>query len=397
MLTFQSAGESHGKALVGIVSGMPSGVPISGEAINEELTRRQQGYGRGGRMKIEQDTAEILSGVRNGYTLGSPIALIITNQDHLNWHGIMDAGPCSHADQRAVYRPRPGHADLAGAIKYDHKDMRNILERSSARETAARVAAGSICKQFLAALDIVIYSQVVAIGSIRCQPVRVERETIKCLNMALEKSRVHCANEEASQAMMAAIDRAKQTGESLGGCFEVGAIGVLPGIGSHTSWNTKLDGGLAGALMSIPAIKGVEIGEGVANSERVGSEVHDEIFYDEDQGLYRKTNRAGGIEGGISNGENVWARAYMKPIPTLYRPLTSVNTRDWKEEKADIERSDICAVPSAAIVGEAMLALVLAAAVLEKFGGDSLQQVKDAYGSYRNYMKKVWKWGKTLF
>lgn len=394
MLTFQTCGESHGKALVGVVTGLPAGVPVDVTIINGELWRRQQGYGRGGRMSIEKDRAEILSGVRHKVSLGSPISLLIANLDYDNWKEIMSSGDCEQIESRQVTSPRPGHADLAGAIKYNHQDMRNVLERASARETAARVAAGAIFKQFLAAFDIYIYSQVTAIGAVSCPGKDVTLANWQQLQLELKDSVVHCADLESSRAMTAAIDQARLEGESLGGCFEVGAVGVPPGLGSHVSWDSKLDAILAGLLMSIPAIKAVEIGDGVLNAGLPGSEVHDEIFYDSERGVHRQTNRAGGLEGGITNGETVWARGYMKPIPTLYKPLMSVDTRLWQEHQATIERSDICAVPAAAVVAEAMMAFGIARAFLEKFNGDHLKQVKDSYGCYRKYMKKVWQWEK---
>lgn len=394
MLNFQTGGESHGKALLGIITGLPAGIPIDRAFIDNELARRQQGYGRGERMKIEKDQVEILSGIRHQYSLGSPIAFTIANRDYHNWQQIMNADLCEQIEQRQVNRPRPGHADLPGAIKYHQHDMRNILERASARETAARVAAGAIFKQLLALFNIYIYSQVVAIGAVHCSGGQFSRQNWQELQQQLDQSPVHCVSPATSQEMMQAIDAAKKAGESLGGCFEVGAIGVPPGLGSHTAWDVKLDAAIAGLLMSIPAIKAVEIGDGIANAALAGSKVHDEIFYNVNRGLYRKTNRAGGIEGGISNGEKLWARAYMKPIPTLYHPLTSVNTRLWQEEKADIERSDICAVPAAAVIGEAMMAFGIARAFLDKFSGDHLEQVRNAYEYYGKYMKKVWQWEK---
>ena len=394
MLSFQTCGESHGKALIGVVTGFPAGVPIDKAAIDYELNRRQQGYGRGGRMAIENDQAELLSGVRNQISLGSPISFIIANQDYPNWQNVMNSGVCGQMEERQVTSPRPGHADLPGAMKYNHRDMRNVLERASARETASRVAAGAIFKQFLAVFNIYIYSRVVAIGKVSCPGKPVNRENWQQLQQDLKNSAVHCADPQASKDMMEAIDAARRDGESLGGCFEVGAVGIPPGLGSHVSWDAKLDALLAGLLMSIPAIKAVEIGEGVQNAALPGSKVHDEILYNPQQGIYRQTNRAGGLEGGISNGETVWARGYMKPIPTLYKPLKSVDTRLWQDKEATVERSDICAVPAAAVVGEAMMAFGIARAFLEKFGGDHLDQIRDAFECYRKYMKKVWQWEK---
>lgn len=393
MLTFNTAGESHGRGLVGIIEGMPAGINISLHEINRELERRQQGYGRGGRMQIEKDKVEIISGVRNGVTLGSPISYIIWNQDHENWQDIMGAGQCKEVHSKMVTRPRPGHADLAGAIKYHHQDMRNILERASARETAARVAAGGFFKQLLAECGIYIYSQVLSIGEKVTRPQPVTLENREAFQQQVEASPVRCYDIKAGQAMMEHIDQARGRGESLGGSFEVGALGVPPGLGSHTGWEKRLDARLAALLMGIPAIKAVEIGEGFRNAFIPGSQVHDEIFY-EDNALARRTNRAGGLEGGISNGETIYACAYMKPIPTLYKPLNSVNIANWTTEAATIERSDICAVPAAAVVAEAMVAYGIAQAFTEKFGHDHIDEIKEAFNSYKDYMKKVWKWEK---
>ncbi|MDD2586372.1 MAG: chorismate synthase [Syntrophomonadaceae bacterium] len=394
MLRFLTSGESHGRGLIGIIEGMPAGIKIDEQDVNQELQRRQKGYGRGGRMSIESDQVEIFAGVRNGITLGSPISFLINNRDFANWQDIMGAGECSRADQRIINRPRPGHADLSGAIKYNQTDMRNILERASARETAARVAAGTFFKKLLEGFNIYIYSQVISIGNVRAIYTEVNPGNINQIREAIEVSQVRCCDSAAEKEMVELIDMARANGESLGGSFEVGAIGVPPGLGSYVSWDRRLDSQIAGLMMSIPAIKAVEIGAGINNTTVPGSMVHDEIFYDVKQGIYRKTNRAGGIEGGISNGETVWTRGYMKPIPTLYKPLTSVNTLDWEEETAVIERSDICAVPAAAVVGEAMLAYGLAGAIVEKFGSDTFSQMQEAYTCYRDYMKKVWKWEK---
>lgn len=394
MLRFLTSGESHGRGLIGVIEGLPAGIEINEEYINSQLQRRQKGYGRGGRMLIESDRAEIFGGVRNCMTLGSPVSFIIRNKDFENWQDTMGAGECSKVDERTVTRPRPGHADLAGAIKYNQPDMRNILERASARETAARVAAGAFFKKLLESFNIYIYSQVISIGKINAPVQEINRENIDEICKLAEESPVRCSDKASEAEMIKLIDRARADGESVGGSFEVGAIGVPPGLGSHVSWDRRLDSQIAGLIMSIPAIKAVEVGEGILNSTNPGSMVHDEMYYNEKEGMYRKTNHAGGIEGGISNGENVWVRAYMKPIPTLYKPLTSVNTLLWCEEKADIERSDICAVPAAAVVGEAMLAYGLAQALVEKFGSDSLTMMQEAYCNYRDYMKKVWKWEK---
>jgi len=396
MLRFTTSGESHGKALVGIVEGIPSGVNIDENYINQELARRQKGYGRGGRMKIEEDTIEILGGVRNGKSLGSPISFVIRNRDYDNWKDIMGADKCAQIDTKVVKRPRPGHADLPGAMKYNHSDMRNVLERASARETAARVAAGAIFKCLLKHFNILIYSGVLAIGEVQSAGKTVNKDNIDDLYKKVEASPVRCLDETSEKAMMEVIDAARQAGESVGGTYEVGAIGVLPGLGSHVSWDTRLDSVISGLLMSIPGIKAVEIGEGISSASMPGSNVHDEIFFSPQSGIYRKTNRAGGIEGGISNGETIWARAYMKPIPTLYKPLTSVNTDTWAEEKADIERSDICAVPAASVVGEAMMAFGIARAFSQKFAGDSMEQIEEIYINYINYLEKVWQWKRKI-
>lgn len=392
MIRFTSAGESHGKGLVGIIEGLPSGLNISVEEIDQELTRRQGGYGRGGRMALETDRVEIISGIRNTMTLGSPISFFIVNQDHENWRLIMDSGPTDASGERMVTRPRPGHADLAGSIKYNHADMRNVLERASARETAVRVAAGAIFKQLLREFGIYIYSEVVAIGKTECQAFRPQKETLGQFMKDVSGSQVGCADLSREKEMIKMIDEARQRGESLGGVFEVGAVGIMPGLGSHVSFDRRLDARLAGLLMSIPAIKAVEIGEGILNAAKAGTVAHDEIFYDPDKGIYRKTNYAGGIEGGVSNGETILARMYMKPIPTQYKPLQSVNTMLWREEKATVERSDICAVPAAAVVGEAVLALGIAEALTELLGGDNLAQMQQHHASYRKYLQKVWQW-----
>ncbi|NLJ71946.1 MAG: chorismate synthase [Syntrophomonadaceae bacterium] len=397
MLRFTTSGESHGKGLVGIIENFPAGVTIKTTLIDEDLARRQKGYGRGGRMLIENDQVEIIGGVRNELTLGSPISFFIANNDYKNWDTIMNPETCIDIEEKIVSRPRPGHADLPAGIKYNHRDLRNVLERASARETAARVAAGSFFKQFLGSLGIYIYSQVLGIGQIKATPGDIQGLGYKDFIKEIEKSPVRCIDKIAEEQMLAEIKRAKQNGESLGGFFEVGAIGVPPGLGSHISYSSRLDAKLSYLLMSIPAIKAVEIGEGILSSESYGSTVHDEIYFDEKVGVYRSSNQAGGIEGGVTNGETVWARAYMKPIPTLYKPLQSVNIKSWETETANIERSDICAVPAAAVVGEAMLAYGLAEVLLEKFGKDTLSEILENYNNYRNYMKRVWKWEKILY
>lgn len=393
-IRYLTSGESHGKALIGILEGIPSGLPVSSVGIDIDLRRRQGGYGRGGRMKIEADRANILSGIRFGKTIGSPIALLIENKDWQNWQNIMSVPPAPSLNKGGskgglVTSPRPGHADLAGAVKYDTHDMRNILERSSARETAMRTALGAIAKRFLAEFGITIGSYVIQIGSqvsgVRSQ-VLEEKDLMKLFKKA-EQSLVRCPDAEASKKMIKLIDRAIKEGNSLGGIFEVFAAGVPVGLGSHIQWDKRLDGKLAQALMSIQAIKGVEIGMGFEMSRKSGSEVMDEIFLKSSE-FYRKTNNAGGIEGGMTNGMPIIIRAAMKPIPTLRKPLHSVDINTKKPIKAAYERSDICAVPAAGVVGEAMTALVIADTFLEKFGGDSMAEVKRNYNSYLKYLSK---------
>ncbi|HEX5475410.1 MAG TPA: chorismate synthase [Vicinamibacterales bacterium] len=379
MLRFLTAGESHGRALVAVLDGMPAGLTIDPDAIARDLRRRQGGYGRGRRMAIESDRADILSGVRAGQTIGGPIALAIENRDWVNWQYTMrvaaEAPPdAGGAHRAAVTRPRPGHADLSGGAKYERDDLRDVLERASARETAARVAAGAIARQLLAHAGIRIASHVFTIGPVSLpDPSAVGFDRAAALP---DDSPVHCVDPAVSQEMIAAIDRAREAGDTLGGAFEVIASGVPIGLGSYVQWDRKLDGRLAQALMSIPAIKAVGIGAGVRAAERPGSTVHDEIVPgsgdDRATGLARPTNNAGGLEGGVTNGEAVRVTAYMKPISTLMQPLRSVDLTTMTEARAAIERSDVCAVPAAAVVGEAMVALTLAAALLERFGGDSI-------------------------
>ena len=395
-LRFLTAGESHGKGLTGILEGIPSGLSLSPEDIDKELKRRQMGYGRGGRMKIESDHAEIISGVRWGKTIGSPISLLIENRDWKNWQEGMSADAEHAGSIPPVTRPRPGHADLAGALKYGHKDIRNILERSSARETAMRVAIGAIAKKFLSECGINIGSYVIQIGNVKLQEsgVSSQQSELKAILEKAEESPVRCPDDNTSQKMTQLIDEALQKGDTLGGIFEVFATGVPLGLGSHIQWDKRLDGRLAQALMGIQAIKGVEIGTGFEMAERFGSEVMDEIFYDGSQftvhGLpfYRETNHAGGIEGGMTNGMPIVIRAAMKPIPTLRKPLRSVDIITKEPFEAAYERSDTCAVPAAAVIGEAMTALVIADAFLEKFGGDSFEETKRNVNSYMEYLKQ---------
>jgi chorismate synthase len=397
MLRFLTAGESHGPALVVIVEGMPAGVPLTEHDLAPDLARRQLGYGRGRRMAIERDRAEIKAGVRRGETLGSPIALEIRNKDWANWQHTMslEATPDESlpgARRPAVTRPRPGHADLSGGVKYARRDLRDVLERASARETAARVAAGAVARALLRALGIEIASHVIRIGpAALAEPHRVTFAQARALP---DDDDVRCVDDEIAAAMRAAIDTAKDAGDTMGGAFEVLAHGVPPGLGSHVQWDRKLDGRLAQALMSIPAIKAVGLGLAVAVGELPGSRVHDEIVAAPEggsgtvPGIRRPTNHAGGLEGGVTNGEDVRVTAWMKPISTLMKPLRSVDLATMVESPAAIERSDVCAVPAAAVVGEAMVALVLANAVLEKFGGDTLVEIEAAGRHYARTMQE---------
>ncbi len=380
--SFTTAGESHGKALVVIVEGLPSGLEISVDKINQQLWRRQQGYGRGGRMKIESDKAEILSGIRHGKTLGSPVAILIENKDFVHWSDIMSIEKPLEIPKRtrSVKRPRPGHADLAGGLKFQTKDLRDILERASARETAARVAAGALARQLLEEFNIQIRSHVVKIGSVPDKPLQKSWEAICQID---DNSPLRCADPQIETRMIELIDKAKKEGDTLGGVFEVVARNAPVGLGSHVSWREKLDGQIAQAFMSIHAVKAVEIGEGIENASRFGSEAHDEITYENGR-FKRMTNRAGGLEGGITNGEEIRVRAYMKPISTLRKSLRSVDIDTKQEQPSAFERSDITAVPAAGVIGEAMLAVVLANSMREKFGGDSIKEMKRNFEAYLN-------------
>ncbi|HXK10353.1 MAG TPA: chorismate synthase [Vicinamibacteria bacterium] len=373
MLRFLTAGESHGPGLTVVVDGLPAGVPVDREAIDADLRRRQGGYGRGGRMKIETDTVEILGGVRHGRTLGSPVSLVVRNRDHESWRDVMspDPQPDAARERRRLRYPRPGHADLAGALKYGTSDLRNVLERASARETTARVAAGALARSLLRAAGVEVRSHVVRIGAAAMPEGPVAWGALD----RVEASPVRCADEAVSAAMIAEIDRAKKDGDTVGGIVEVAARGVPPGLGSYVQWDRRLDGRIAQALMSIPAVKAVAIGEGFAGGTTRGSAFHDEILWDSSAGLERPTNRAGGLEGGVSNGEEVRALAVVKPIPTLLIALRSVDLATKEPQKASVERSDTCVVPAAGVVAEAMLALVLADALLEKAGGDSVDEL----------------------
>jgi len=376
MLRFLTAGESHGPALSVVVDGLPAGVPVDPALLNADLKRRQGGYGRGGRMRIETDVVEVLSGVRHGATLGSPVALVVRNKDHENWKDVMspDPQPQEARRRRALKHPRPGHADLAGALKFLTDDLRNVLERASARETTSRVAAGGLARALLRAASIEVRSHVLRIGEAAISP----NDEIPFDRLAgVEGSPVRCADPAAEKAMIAQIDKAKKAGDTVGGVFEVVVSGLPPGLGSFAQWDRRLDGRLAQALMSIQAVKAVALGAGFEAGFTPGAAFHDEILYDDARGLHRATNRAGGLEGGVTNGEELRARAVIKPIPTLLMPLRSINLRTKEPEDASVERSDTCVVPAGGVVGEAMVCLVLADALLEKFGGDSLEEVLD--------------------
>jgi chorismate synthase len=382
MLRFETAGESHGECLVAILTGLPAGVPVSVDAINHQLWRRQQGYGRGGRMKIETDRAQLVSGVRHSHTIGSPIAILLENKDWKNW---TEALPVEDADggedkKKPVTRPRPGHADLAGALKYNFHDARYILERASARETTARVAAGALAKALLAPFGIEILSHVIATG-----PVRLDRpaswEEVRTL---AEKTEVllGCVDPAVEEKMKAVVDEAYRTGDTVGGVFEVVAHNVPPGLGSHITWDSRLDGKLAQAIVSMQAVKGVEIGYAAEGAANFGSAVQDTIHYRRETGFTRGANRAGGLEGGITNGQDVLVRGLLKPISTLRKPLESVDLVTREPALAAYERSDVCVLPAAGVIGEAMVALVLAQAFLEKFGGDSLDETRRNFAGY---------------
>ncbi len=384
MLRFLTAGESHGELLMGVIEGMPAGLLIRVTDIDRDLARRQVGYGRGNRMKIEKDSVKIYTGVRWGRTLGSPIGLMIRNKDWENWRDKMSPDPMFLNSAEPVTRPRPGHADLAGALKYGMTDIRNILERSSARETAMRVAIGAVAKRLLAEFGIEVISHVLSIDGVYA---KVPKMTISELKKKAEASELRCADPEAEKRMMRKIDEARAAGDTLGGVFEVMITGVPAGLGSHTHWDRKLDGKLAAALMSVQAIKGVEVGAGFGAANLPGSLVHDEIFWNRKEGFFRKTNMAGGIEGGMSNGEIITLRAAMKPIPTLMKPLRSVDLASKKPFKASVERSDACAVPAAGVVAEAAVAFELASVMIEKFGGDSIDEMKRNYYWYDKHLK----------
>jgi chorismate synthase len=389
-MRYLTAGESHGPQLTTILEGLPAGMPLLLEDINEELSRRQKGYGRGRRMQIEKDTAQIVSGVRHGYTLGSPIALVVQNNDWKHWTKIMGAEPLDEGQEdevkRKVTRARPGHADLNGAIKYGHRDMRNVLERSSARETTVRVAAGAVAKKLLSLVGVELVSHVVEIGGIKANA--DNSLSFEALKDKTENSPVRCADPNVEKDMMAAIDEAKKNGDSIGGVVEVIAKGMPAGVGSYVHYDRKLDGKLAAAIMSINAFKGVEIGIGFEAASKPGSEVHDEIAWDQEKGYYRKTNRLGGFEGGMTTGMPIVVRGVMKPIPTLYKPLMSVDIDTKEPFAASVERSDSCAVPAAAVVAENAIAWELANALIEQFYSDRFDAFATEIKRQREYARE---------
>ncbi|MDA2459315.1 chorismate synthase [Bacillus cereus group sp. MYBK65-1] len=388
-MRYITAGESHGPQLTTIIEGVPAGLSLVADDINEELARRQKGYGRGRRMQIETDQVQILSGVRHGETLGSPIALVVENRDFAHWTKIMGAEPLTEQEEkemkRKVTKPRPGHADLNGAIKYGHRDMRNVLERSSARETTVRVAAGAVAKKVLAELGIKVASHVIEIGGVQAK--EITYSSIEELKSITEASPVRCLDEEAGNQMMKAIDDAKANGDSIGGIVEVIVEGMPIGVGSYVHYDRKLDAKLAAAIMSINAFKGVEIGIGFEAAHRPGSEVHDEILWDEEHGYTRRTNNAGGLEGGMTTGMPIVVRGVMKPIPTLYKPLQSVDIDTKEPFTASIERSDSCAVPAASVVAEAVVAWELATALIEQFGLDRMELIRENIEKHNEYAR----------
>ncbi|MGG0725225.1 chorismate synthase [Bacillus mycoides] len=388
-MRYITAGESHGPQLTTILEGVPAGLSLVANDINEELARRQKGYGRGRRMQIEKDQVQIVSGVRHGKTMGSPIALVVENRDFTHWTKVMGAEPLTEQEEkemkRQVTKPRPGHADLNGAIKYGHRDMRNVLERSSARETTVRVAAGAVAKKILAELGVQVAGHVVEIGGVQAE--NITYNSIEELQSTTEVSPVRCLDEKAGKKMMQAIDDAKANGDSIGGIVEVVVEGMPIGVGSYVHYDRKLDAKLAAAIMSINAFKGVEIGIGFEAAHRPGSEVHDEILWDEVQGYRRKTNNAGGLEGGMTTGMPVVVRGVMKPIPTLYKPLQSIDIDTKEPFTASIERSDSCAVPVASVVAEAVVAWELATALIEQFGLDRIDLIRENIEKHNEYAR----------
>jgi chorismate synthase len=390
MLRFYTAGESHGEALVAVLSGLPAQVPVEPQFVDRELWRRQQGYGRGGRMKIERDTARFLGGVRQGQSIGSPIAILLENRDWKSWQEALPAEKGDPAKHRAVTAPRPGHADLAGALKYGFPEARFVLERASARESAARVAVGAVAKLFLRQLGIEVLSHVLAVGAARIGDAEISWERLQAL-YARDEVLLNCADPEAEQRMKEEVDRALKTGDTVGGVFEVVARGVPPGLGTYANWDERLDGLLAQAVMSLQAVKAVEIGEGVSAAGAPGSAVHDAIVPAAEggfSGFARRSNHAGGMEGGVSNGEDILVRGYLKPISTLRRPLESVEFATRNPVEAAYERSDVCVVPAAGVAAESMVALTLARCALQKFGGDSLAETKRNYEGYLERLRR---------
>ena len=384
MLRYLNAGESHGRGLMAVVEGVPSGLPVTAEGINADLIRRQGGYGRGGRMKIEKDRIEFICGVRKGKTLGNPLGLLIWNKDWENWKDIMASEPGPPSTERVVTRPRPGHADLVGAIKYGHSDIRNVLEKASARETAIRVAIGGVAKSLLAEFDMRVVSYTMNIGGVAAPS---PKDPLIAYEHA-EQSEVRCHDPETAKKMVEQIRAAKHKGDSLGGIFEVVVTNVPIGLGTYAQWDRRLSARLAFAAMSIQAMKGVEIGMGFESARRFGSEVHDDIYFDKATGQFiRKSNNAGGLEGGITNGQPIVLRVAMKPIATLYTPKDSVDIETKEPFEATVERSDICTVPAAGVVGEAVIAYEMANALIEKFGGDTLDEMKRNFEAYQEYVR----------
>jgi chorismate synthase len=398
MFEYLTAGESHGPRLTAIIKNLPSGLKVEVEKINEQLFRRQQGYGRGGRMKIESDRVIINSGLRYKETLGTPLSMTIENKDWQNWLEVMAPDQERGEEVEALTNPRPGHADLPGALKYNHRDLRNVLERASARETAARTAVGAVARQFLSEFEIDVYSHVVQIGNLKSEswtdlkaknPDQFEnKEAIKKYFAELDETPLRCGDSSKTEAMKNLIDSWRANGDSVGGVFEIVVTGLPVGLGSHVHWDLKLESKLAAQLMGIQAVKGVEIGAGFKGAGLPGSKAHDEIFYDLDRGFYRNSNQAGGVEGGMTNGEELIIRLAVKPIPTLAQALHSADIISKKETTAAKERSDVCAVPAASIVGEAVTAIVLARSTAEKFGGDSIREIKRNYDSYLEQLRK---------
>jgi chorismate synthase len=378
-LHLTTAGESHGPGLTCIIDGLPAGLELERDALDRDMARRQLGHGRGGRMKIERDRVEVTGGVRHGRTLGGPIALWVANRDYANWEERMNPWPVE-AELAEVHLPRPGHADLVGTQKYGLTDVRDVLERASARETAARVAGGAVAKAFLGALGVSVFSHVIQITGVTAP----RRDDLQAADFAaVDESPVRCLDAEATRAMVAEINRLRKANESLGGVFEVRAFGLIPGLGSHVSWQERLDGVLGQAILSIQAVKAVAIGDGVEVAGLPGSQAHDEIFYDDERGFWRQTNRAGGVEGGMTTGDPLVVRGWMKPLPTLTKPLRSVDIATHEPAEALRERTDSCTVPAAGVVGEAMVAFVLADAYRRKFGGDHIDDVREALRAYR--------------